>query len=124
MRASVSNMATRQHSMAGRSHMNDGGTDLLEVGDAEDEAYCVEDIGLATAVEAGDGVEVLVEARDHRALGVGLEALDDDAVDVHGCGCSLRLSITRGSRTWLPSAAEENPLWSLLSLAKTLPTLD
>lgn len=49
----------------------DGG----EVGDAEDEADGVEDVGFSGAVEAGDGVEGFVPARDYGADGIGLEAL-------------------------------------------------
>lgn len=42
-----------------------------EVGDAEDEADGVEDVGFAGAVEAGDGVEVGIEA-----VGVWMERED------------------------------------------------
>ena len=51
--------------------------DLAEVGDAEDEADGVEDVALAAAVEAGDGIEEGVKARHHRALLVRLEAVDN-----------------------------------------------
>jgi hypothetical protein len=48
---------------------------LGEVGDAEDEADGVEDVGFAGAVEAGDGVEVGIEAvggwREKMVVGVG-----------------------------------------------------
>jgi hypothetical protein len=48
---------------------------LGEVGDAEDEADGVEDVGFAGAVEAGDGVEVGIEAvcgwREKMDVGVG-----------------------------------------------------
>lgn len=59
------------------------GPDLLQVGDAQHEADGVEDVGLAGAVEAGDGVEEGVEARDDGPGGVGLEALQADLLDVH-----------------------------------------
>ena len=65
--------------------------DLGKVGDAEDEADGVEDVGLAAAVQARDGIKAGVKARDHRAGGVGLEAVDDHLLDVHGCGGGLAL---------------------------------
>ena len=54
-----------------------------EVADAEHEADGVEDVGLARAVEARDGVEEAVEAVDVDAGGVRLEAVDVDGLDVH-----------------------------------------
>lgn len=45
------------------------------VGDAQHEADGVQDVGLATAVEASDGVEAFVPSRDHGAHRVRLEAL-------------------------------------------------
>lgn len=60
-----------------------GGADLLQVGDAEDEADGVEDVGLAGAVEAGDGVEVGVEAGHHRPRRVRLESLQTHLLHEH-----------------------------------------
>lgn len=34
-------------------------------GDSQDEAYCVEDIGLSAAVETRDGIEALVPATNN-----------------------------------------------------------
>jgi hypothetical protein len=57
---------------------------VREVLDSEHEANGVEDVALAAAIEPRDGVEARVEAVERDALGVGLEALDDDLADVHG----------------------------------------
>lgn len=51
-----------------------GTTHCSDVGEAEDEAYRVEDVGFAGAIEAGDGVERRIPAGDLGAGGVGLEA--------------------------------------------------
>jgi len=63
-----------------------GGADLAEVGDAEHEADGVEDVGLAGAVEPGDGVEQRVEPRHHRPPRVRLEPLECYLLDVHLAG--------------------------------------
>lgn len=63
-----------------------GGAHGAEVGDAEHEADGVEDVGLAGAVEPGDGVEQRVESRHHRPPRVRLEALQADLLDVHLAG--------------------------------------
>ena len=57
---------------------------LREVGDAEHEADGVQDVGLAGAVQARDGVEEGVERGDNGPLRVGLEPLDAHLLDVHG----------------------------------------
>lgn len=54
-----------------------------QVGDAEDEADGVQDIGLAAAVEPRDGVEAWVEAADVCADGVRLEPIDDQLLYTH-----------------------------------------
>lgn len=59
--------------------------DLLELRDAEDEADRVQDVGLSTTVEARDSIELLVEALHHCALGIRLETINDDLLNVHGC---------------------------------------
>lgn len=63
-----------------------GGAHLAEVGDAEHEADGVEDVGLAGAVEPGDGVEQRVEPRHHRPPRVRLEPLQAYLLDVHLAG--------------------------------------
>lgn len=63
-----------------------GGADLAEVGDAEHEADGVEDVGLAGAVEPGDGVEQRVEPRHHRPPRVRLEPLEGYLLDMHLAG--------------------------------------
>jgi hypothetical protein len=93
------------------------GADLSQVRDSEDEADRVQDVGLAGSIESCDGVEVRVESVEervlarskvreelylskrrtrrcdgflpfnHRALRIGLEAVDDDLFDVHVCVC-------------------------------------
>jgi len=57
--------------------------DLAQVGDSQDEANGVKDVGFATAVETSNGVEFRVPQIDAGAGGVGLEALHDDLLDVH-----------------------------------------
>lgn len=60
-----------------------GSPDLLQVGDAEDEADGIEDVGLAGTVQAGDGVEERVKARNHGAGRVGFEPFQTNLLDVH-----------------------------------------
>lgn len=64
---------------------------LREVGDAEDEADGVEDVGLAAAIQTSDGVKAGVKTRDHGAGSIGLEAVDYDLFNVHGCCGGLEL---------------------------------
>ncbi len=59
---------------------------VAQVGDAEQEADRVQDVGLARPVEAGDGVEAGVEAADLGPRAVRLEAVDDHLLDEHGGG--------------------------------------
>lgn len=56
---------------------------LGQVGDAQQEADGVQDVGLAAAIQAGDGVEQRVEPVDLRPLRVGLEPIEYDRLDVH-----------------------------------------
>ena len=56
---------------------------LREISDAEDEANGIQNVRFSTAVQSGDGVEILVELRDDGALRVRLEAIDADFLDVH-----------------------------------------
>lgn len=60
-----------------------GGAHLAQIGDAEHEADGVEDVGLAGAVETGNGVEQRVEPRHHRPSRVRLKALQAYLLDVH-----------------------------------------
>ena len=60
-----------------------GSPDLLQVGDSEDEADGVQDVRLAGTVQAGDGVEERVEARNHGAGRVGFEPFQTNLLDVH-----------------------------------------
>ncbi len=57
---------------------------LRQVLDSHDEADRVEDVGLASAVEAGDRIERWVEVWQHDPLKVGLKALYCDFWNVHG----------------------------------------
>lgn len=52
-------------------------------GDTQDETYRVEDVGLSTAVEAGDGIEALVPTTDNCTNGIRLEAVNDNLYDSH-----------------------------------------
>ena len=73
---------------------------LRKVGDAQHEADGVENVGLAAAVEASDGVELGVEARDLRARSVRLEAVQHNPFDVHGAAVlTMRLKGVLGWHT-------------------------
>lgn len=71
------NIWTRGPRNSTRSH-------LAQVRNAQHKTDGIEDVGFPTAVQAGDGIEMLMEAGDYGTLGVGLEALYDDAFYVHG----------------------------------------
>lgn len=47
------------------------------------ETYRVQNIGLAAAVQSGDGVEQRVKAVDLRPVCVGFESFNDNRLDVH-----------------------------------------
>jgi len=67
-------------------------TYVREVLDAEHEANGVEDVALAASIEPRDRVEARVEAVEGHALGVRLEALDNDLADVHLEGGEERMA--------------------------------
>jgi hypothetical protein len=77
-----------------------GGAHLAQIGDAEHEADGVEDVGLAGAVEASDGVEQRVEPRHHRPPRIRLEALQAYLLDVHLAGRRRRHQPEIGARVW------------------------
>jgi hypothetical protein len=77
-----------------------GGAHLAQIGDAEHEADGVEDVGLAGAVEASDGVEQRVEPRHHCPPRVRLEALQAYLLDVHLAGRRRRHRPEIGARVW------------------------
>jgi len=56
---------------------------LRKVGDTEDETNRVEDVRFARAVQASDGVEVGVEIRYNDLLGIRLESINHNFLDVH-----------------------------------------
>lgn len=60
-----------------------GSPDLLQIGDAQDEAYGVEDVGFARPVQTRYGVEKRVEPGHHRPRRVRLEPLQAYLLDVH-----------------------------------------
>ncbi len=60
-----------------------GDAHLLQVGDAHDEANAVQDVGLAGAIVARDGVEARVEATHRRPRRVRLEAFQTYLLYVH-----------------------------------------
>ena len=84
-----------------------GGPNLLEVGDAEDEADRVEDVGFSRPVEARDGVEEGVEAGDDGSGRVGLESFESDLFDVHFLGFFLGFWDEREKRAG--GLRDENP---------------
>lgn len=57
--------------------------DLRQVGDSQHEAYCVQDVGLSTAIEASDGIEERVEIWHSYSRGVGLEAIESNLLYIH-----------------------------------------
>lgn len=58
---------------------------MCEVGDAQQETYGVEDVGLPAAVQSSDCVEQRVKAVDLRPLRVRLKPFNDNRLDVHLC---------------------------------------
>lgn len=56
---------------------------MTEIRYAQEKTYRVQNIGLAAAVQSGDGVEQRVKAVNLRPLCVGLEPFDNDRLDVH-----------------------------------------
>jgi len=56
---------------------------LTQVCNAQHKTDGVQDVGLSTAIQARDGVEVGIKIGHHDPLGVRLEALDGDFLDVH-----------------------------------------
>lgn len=59
------------------------GPNLLQVRDAQDEAYGVEDVRLTRPVQPRDGVEERIEAVDHGPRRVRLEPFQGYLFDVH-----------------------------------------
>lgn len=64
---------------------------LWQIGNAQQKAYRVQDVGLAAAVEPGDGVERQIKPIYLRPLSIGLEAVQDDRLDIHLPRDSARL---------------------------------
>ncbi len=62
-------------------------TDLREVGNAEHEANRIEDVGLARAVQARDGVEERIKGTHDRTLGIGFESVDHNLLRAREEGC-------------------------------------
>lgn len=60
-----------------------GSPNLLQVGDAEHEANRIENVRFAGTVQAGDGVEEGVEARNDGSCGVRFETFQANLLDVH-----------------------------------------
>ncbi|KAK7262372.1 hypothetical protein RJT34_29941 [Clitoria ternatea] len=60
-----------------------GSPNLLQVGDFEDEANGIKNVGFSKAVQAGDGVEEEVEARNAGLGGVGFEPFQANLLNVH-----------------------------------------
>lgn len=61
-----------------------GSPNLLQIGDAKNEADGIENVRFSWTVQAGDGVEERVEARNHGARRVWLEPFQANLLDVHG----------------------------------------
>ena len=57
---------------------------MCEIGDAEEETNCVKNVGLATTVEPGYGIELVIEPIYLSPLAVRLEAVDNHRLDKHG----------------------------------------
>lgn len=81
------------------------GTHRRQVLDAHHEANRVQDVGLAAAIEARDGIEAGVEVAEGHALRIRLETVNRDLLDVHGCyfcpplalGRYIKVSAVRGA---------------------------
>lgn len=63
-------------------------TYIWKIGDSEDEAYRVENVGFTATVQTSDGIEFLVKSIDLDSLAVGLEALDHHWLYIHVCDVS------------------------------------
>lgn len=61
-----------------------GSPNLLQIGDAKNEADGIENVRFAWTVQTSDGVEEGVEARNHGARSVWLEPFQANLLDVHG----------------------------------------
>ena len=60
-----------------------GRTDLTQIRYSQYKADRVQNVALARAVQARDGVELRVEPRDHRPRRIGLKPIDYDLADKH-----------------------------------------
>ncbi len=60
-----------------------------KIGNAQEETYRVQNIGLAAAVQSCDGVEQRVKTVDLRPLCVGFKSLKNNRLDVHLCPLSV-----------------------------------
>jgi hypothetical protein len=78
-------MRASQRQVAVHTAARFGPANLLQVLYSQHEAYGVEDVGLAGAVQACDGVELAVEWADDDPLCVRFESIDGDLLDKHGC---------------------------------------
>lgn len=58
---------------------------MCEVRNPQKETYRVQNVGLAAAVQSGDGIEKRVEAVDFGPLGVRFKTFDNDGFNVHRC---------------------------------------
>lgn len=56
---------------------------MWQVGDAEKKTNWIQNVRLSTAIQTRYGVEKRIKAADFCPLGVGLEAVDNDRLDMH-----------------------------------------
>ena len=56
---------------------------MRQIGNPEEEANGVQDVGFPGAIQSRDGVESGIESLDHRSLSIRLEAVNDDGFDIH-----------------------------------------
>ena len=81
VRASVCDCATPTRGETGWNCRQ--GHHLVQVGDSQQEADGVQDVGLATAVQSSDGIELGVKPTDDCALCIGLEPVQNQLLDEH-----------------------------------------
>ena len=65
------------------TYLHVGDAHLGELGDAQHETDAVQNVALARPIQPRDGIELLVEGPRDGAPPVGLEAVEDDLLDVH-----------------------------------------
>ena len=65
------------------NHLEIVSSDVGEISDPKDEADRVENVGFATAIKSGNGVELRIKTGYDGTLRIRLEAVDNNLLDIH-----------------------------------------